>query len=269
MDNMIESSLKKRERPQEASEVGDGCQQHKKTLHNIFTSLQIANNGNPSLCDGAVNADFDSFGDASFDEGNMDTDTGACCSPNSHADTDDGDSEEEYMQLRRSSECDNLLSLLKNGTRKYGRRVDYLVDELIRKSQKTHSSNKYSDLDYDQILPNSIGPHPLTDRALGMLWPTVVPTMEGAAMMKLPYGTQGVMLNSSVASNTDSCMDEDNFEVKGISSSESAAGLSQIIEDCEHVSICPHEKEGTERSTKFSNDVTHSDWGIEEVGDLT
>ncbi len=47
------------------------------------------------------------------------------------------------------------------------------LNMVIRKSQRTRYQNFHSDMDPELIIPNSIGPHPLTDRSLGKLWPTL------------------------------------------------------------------------------------------------
>ena len=58
----------------------------------------------------------------------------------------------------------NLQSNFSCGRYKYARKVDYLIDNLIRKSRKTfcHSDER------EIKIPNSIGPQPTTDRALSL-----------------------------------------------------------------------------------------------------
>jgi hypothetical protein len=74
---------------------------------------------------------------------------------------------------------DSILSLF-NGKRKYTRKIDYLVDELIWKAAKTLDVNSNSSSSSDGSrsrysaelcdcgawLPNSVGPHPQTDMRL-------------------------------------------------------------------------------------------------------
>lgn len=280
----MESSSKKRERPPESDARDDSTQQPKRTLYNSFTSLKIASNSNPSNPDidiDEIEAGMEPEGDLVADHSTMDTDNGGATPPSPYVDTDEYDSDMDNMntlQLHRSMESDNLLSVLKNGTRKYGRRVDYLVDELIRKSQKIQrsSADQITDLDYEQIVPSSIGPHPLADRALGKLWPTVVPTTEGAALLRLAYETRACAdgKGTNSVNDSDSCMDEDCQETdssKDMNVSESGTELNGIIEEYEHVSIdsgLQSEQACQGRANNLANNITHRDWGIEEVGDL-
>lgn len=59
---------------------------------------------------------------------------------------------------------------------KYGRRVDFLVDELIRKSRRVAEQhcNNYNTSDSDFQIPSNVGPQPTTDLALTPSWPCSV-----------------------------------------------------------------------------------------------
>lgn len=160
---------------------------------------------------------------------------------------------------------ENLLSVLTTGTRKFGRRVDYLVDGLIRKSQRTsYSLNHVHDfVDIEDFIPNSIGPHPLTDRPLGKLWPTVVPTLEGAEMIasnSSPNMNQLIVRpqESSSRMEEDGSYSEDSSE----DSDEIGDGNTNGTVERRRMELpTPRPSSGCH----VAGAVTHSDWGIEEV----
>ena len=166
-------------------------------------------------------------------------------------------------------ESENYLSTLRNGTRKYGRRVDYLIDELIRKSQKTHiSSPNLSDIDIEDIIPNSVGPHPLTDRPLGMLWPTVVPTVEGVSMLEQSNNSRNSSKlkksQSFSSAGTEDRMDDGQSLVDtGSSSSSDDSDIDSNTWQQRNLYINENNHKG--KGCNTAGMVTHSDWGIEDV----
>jgi hypothetical protein len=200
-------------------------------------------------------------------------------------DSDDDHSVKSFSEER----SDELLGLLTGHGRKYGRTVDILEDELIRKSQRLHSSTTNKTLedmgDPELFLPNSIGPHPLQDRALGMLWPTIVPTQSGNAAFQA-----GVLSNSSIGSfgNQQRCS-----KVVGRSLHRADSDSSSSMEECvdatlslacrgeDSVDACdngdtmqavtppsvpaPAPAAPTLNLLGMSGTITHGDWGIEDV----
>jgi hypothetical protein len=154
---------------------------------------------------------------------------------------------------------ENLLFEMKTGTRKYGRRVDYLVDELIRKSQRTRESAQQSNWepDLEDIIPSSIGPHPLTDRPLGKLWPTVVPTEKGTALMI--HRDQKLLDESGEKQEADDNRMDDARSDTSSNSDDSDLGI--CINEHMFVPISSDFKVGCHPA----NSITHSDWGIEDV----
>lgn len=266
---MIDYSPRKRDRPKEDDDVPESMQPNKKLLVDSFTSLKIGGEGGAVYEPGSV---IECGSD-------MDTDNTSvavvCLAPTTSL-------IEDSLQNQHS---ENVYSMLKNGTRKYGRRVDYLVDELIKKSQRTYAnSSSSSDFDLEAILPSSIGPHPLTDRPLGKLWPTVVPTVEGASLMKAnqspqPNRENGRFLNSrycdgsSSDSDNDSEMEEDN---NFTDPDQHCFEMEEIIKDCVKVKVeanspshaGQHDTNGCSSSINKAHpagSITHSDWGIEDV----
>jgi hypothetical protein len=162
---------------------------------------------------------------------------------------------------------ENLLSILKSGSRKYGRRVDYLVDDLIRKTPRTGYSfgNCNSEIDMEDIIPNSIGPHPLTDRPLGMLWPTVVPTVEGAEMLASSENDgqcRNVARQNRLGAETSSRMDEDgaNSDTTSQDSDERSNQNERIEMVCRELAM-----RKPPPGCHVAGLLTHSDWGIEEL----
>jgi len=76
-----------------------------------------------------------------------------------------------YDEESRNSEQTEILNTLVNyGKRKYMRKVDYLVDELIRKTRKTNEVPQYL-REMDTNIPAYVGPSPKTDTALSIIVP--------------------------------------------------------------------------------------------------
>ncbi|KAJ1405200.1 hypothetical protein B484DRAFT_457121, partial [Ochromonadaceae sp. CCMP2298] len=195
-------SSRKRERQHEES-----YQSSKRLLSAGFRSLDLSDGqqstscksffslgGSASGADGVSINDDLYDGDNEVEEDPKDNDDDFSVSIDKDSCSDDSEDEDEHAvphsvgiygaksgagELQSGAADEILISVLKGGSHKYIRKVDYLIDEVIRKARKTEYSavgdNAYSDI------PNSVGPHPLTDRPLGTLWPTVVPTLGGPA----------------------------------------------------------------------------------------
>lgn len=96
--------------------------------------------------------------------------------------------EEEYM-----------LSVIKGGQKKYLRKVDFLVDELIRKSSRSEFPKTYCPKDFDSQLPPSVGPSPKTDLALSNpQW--LVNYLENGGKLQSTIGWSGLPAGGTPAS---------------------------------------------------------------------
>jgi hypothetical protein len=182
-----------------------------------------------------------------------------------------------------------LISVLKGGSHKYIRKVDYLIDEVIRKARKTEylavGDNAYSDI------PNSVGPHPLTDRPLGTLWPTIVPTlgwpaesMDSETLQCM--GQRECDTRGGVGGNAERMkISEDANAMQVVTTSAGTAGrrgsrsgcsgrsgLSERMEEEAHSNTCPGESSLPDLAYGWHDAepdhaglITHSEWGIEDV----
>lgn len=275
MDDIVR---KKRDRVDDDCDQPEAIQPNKKLLLDIFTSLNLSEGEGDSYEPGTITEC------TSSEMNDMETESilpGSILKPST-------ETEMSTEVCLRNENDENIYSILKNGTRKYGRRVDYLVDELIRKSQKTYnSSGCSSDLDLEAVVPSSIGPHPLTDRLLGKLWPTVVPTEEGATMLTLiehpgyprqeesrrayrnnpnTYNTHNTTPNDS-EHNSDMEEDSNMFDID-----QNNVEMNEMVADCAKVDLhSSAENDNTVCESSDSNNIhhagliTHSDWGIEDV----
>jgi hypothetical protein len=81
-------------------------------------------------------------------------------------------SKNEYDNCNEYNDCNEIEMkpnfLIKGG--KYGRKVDFLIDNLIRKTRRTTEAQKYND--FDSQIPHTIGPEPTTDHILSLYIPT-------------------------------------------------------------------------------------------------
>lgn len=74
----------------------------------------------------------------------------------------------EDSSQEASTSSDVFFSAFKGGRMQYVRKVDYLVDELIRKTQRTALHRPSEEL---ACIPASVGPHPASDHAISLLAP--------------------------------------------------------------------------------------------------
>jgi hypothetical protein len=228
-----------------------------------WDSLEPSDNHKKFLCDGLTTlrlADSSRSAQAANISGGVQGTKPACDDDSAASmETDIGSTEGANSTTQGDVCSENLLFEMKTGTRKYGRRVDYLVDELIRKSQRTRESAVQPNWgpDVEDIIPSSIGPHPLADRPLGKLWPTVVPTEKGTAM--IIRRDQKLLQESGEKQDADDSRMDDARSDTSSSSDDSDLG------------ICVNEHMFVPISTDFkvgchpANSITHSDWGIEDV----
>jgi hypothetical protein len=121
--------------------------------------------------------------------------------------------------------------IVKGGKMKYVRKIDFLVDDLIRKTNKTLGwVGGCSDL---SCIPSSVGPDPSTDRRF----------LSGGDRME----------NAIVVAQQNNCQMENQSDA-----SESRAKKS------DYVSPWPRVQKLITKE-KLSGDITHDDWPIEEV----
>lgn len=121
-----------------------------------------------------------------------------------------------------------FIATFKGGRKQYVRKVDYLVDELIRKTRRTLQHQPGSQGQEEGSIPNVIGPHPAVDHALSLLLPPL-PLCDFQS------------IEQSQAGN----------------GSDTHAG-SQDGEKC---------KQQHRPTNLYSGNVTHGDWEIEEISD--
>lgn len=125
--------------------------------------------------------------------------------------------EEDQLKME---EREYMVAMIKGGKRKYVRKVDYLVDELIRKTRKTCDIPVYV-TDTDAYLPPNIGPSPRVDQAISIL---------------VPFSTHFCSLS------------------KGQTTPVASYGPTPAVVEKDYQPIL------------LSGEVTHGDWGMEEVG---
>lgn len=155
-------------------------QQHKKALYKSLGHLSIDGGGLDGIFDvnqknqppGSTTVgekrsyNFDEDSDTASNNGEL-----SCEMDNVSINSDEsGDTKPKIRRKRLSNpilpaENDaDVAQLLASGRKKYQRRIDYLVDEVIRKSKRT--SYQPSDGEGELLIPASVGPQPTTDQAL-------------------------------------------------------------------------------------------------------
>lgn len=142
----------------------------------------------------------------------------------------DGYSDEDDDPMH-AAQREMFVSMVKGGKRKYVRKVDYLVDELIRKTRKTKEVPLYLN-DLDAAIPANIGPSPRTDQALSILVPFSTDfcslSRSQHAVINEVHGSHSLRMGANSTTHTDT-----------------------IETDMQPILL--------------SGEITHSDWGMEEV----
>jgi hypothetical protein len=86
----------------------------------------------------------------------------------------------------KSSTYDSFIHVIKGGKAKYLRKIDYLVDDLIRKSQRKELNKYYENDSMVMMIPSSIGPNPLNDqRIISNLWPMIIVPQDDEGNVKV------------------------------------------------------------------------------------
>ena len=145
---------------------------------------------------------------------------------------------------------------------KHTRKVDFLIDNLIRKERRllelrTSGASKYSDGYYldgsDVGIPHSVGPQPTVDQALLSVyrWPVVCDkelwAIDTTGSLVLVNNSSDHNNNPKSFSGTNSC----SYPSKSL-----FEGTEQKVSS---LSSC---------GARHSNDMTHSDWAMEYVDDF-
>eukprot|EP01039_Chlorochromonas_danica_P000326 gene326-349_t len=120
-----------------------------------------------------------------------------------------------------------FIATFKGGRKQYVRKVDYLVDELIRKTRRTLQQQPNSLGQEECSIPNVIGPHPAVDHALSLLLPPLPPC-----------------------------------DFQSIEQSQAGAGLDMHGRNQDGENHKQHRP-----THLYSGNVTHGDWEIEEISD--
>jgi len=147
------------------------------------------------------------------------------------------------------------------GKSSFSRKVDLLIDEVIRKSRQKFSHSSFeSEMD---AIPSSVGPHPLTDHALSVSFPLQLILLSSRGEDKR---------SKNVLSSSGEIDQVTSFQVRRDS-------MDEYLADCNRCGSYESKNIG-EREVKCSTDssmkigevrashsgsVTHSDWVIEEV----
>lgn len=160
--------------------------------------------------------------------------------------------------------------------KKHTRKVDFLIDNLIRKERRLlelHGSNAYRDgymLDgSDVCIPHSVGPTPTVDQALlsAYRWPVVCDSdiwmIDTSGSMILINNSKDNSLNTitTVDSSKDLC---------------SSVANNSIMNSTNNYQSTAHEHKINSKiispinySSRHSNNMTHSDWIMEMVDDIS
>lgn len=151
-----------------------------------------------------------------------------------------------------SSEDMSIEVLIKG--KKFVRKVDFLIDNLIRKTRKL---NRFPSYDFDSNIPNTIGPQPTTDHAISQFrnsnnTVSASPTLSNTLI--IPSETGVLSCDVVVENAADNC-NKTNNNVDDNSDSGSQCGVTTSVKN-EFVS-----------SSNRSNDVSlsHTDWDMDEI----
>jgi hypothetical protein len=159
------------------------------------------------------------------------------------------ESDNESTSSISSTDENNLIMKNKfifNNRRKYDRKVDYLVDELIRKKNKTFQTSLNC---YDHAIRSSVGPHPLDDNRLSIVsWPKVSILNPNELLLQMNDNENIIHKFSSLCNENNKDDDNNNFASKT---------LQQLEQQSE-----------VKKGLSHAGDTTHTEWIIEEVNPI-
>eukprot|EP01031_Cornospumella_fuschlensis_P031254 gene31254-37766_t len=224
---------RKRERPHDSA-MDEDYFRSKRILQEGFRSMSIEEPSRHSSI----------YGYSQISEGNGDDQSVADMGEelrrqNSETSTiSEEESDDERSRRFPSKYEDIFVSAIKGGRRQYVRKVDFLVDELIRKTQRTCMRGDRTGGDYETIyIPSNVGPQPTTDHALALLLPPALCDFKSIAEMEQEQEGKA----KAASRGTDNDRDTDKHGPAPL-------GMS----------------EDTPKSY-YSGNVTHDDWDIEEL----
>jgi hypothetical protein len=243
---------RKRERSNAENELK--YKQNKRILNEGLQSLNL--NQYTTITDASID-DIDDLLPIDNHVGVIDSDT------NHSYDTDD---EAQNQPL----EEEHLISVLKGGQIKYLRKVDFLVDELIRKSHRTEVSKQFCPKDFDSNLPSTLGPSPTTDHALSMpLWPVKifdsVHFLEDESIVIHPHrlatvrprnGSNAILLHDLAGGLYSNGVNGSPIGTPKVE--RDIFDLSDDLSDDSVQNVLPG-------GVQLAGDTTHSDWGIVDL----
>lgn len=173
---------------------------------------------------------------------------------------------EDSDQEEKSNE--RLIEVFKGGKPKFVRKVDYLIDNIIRKNQKFDFLTSSIDNSNILMIPNSIGPSPLTDQKISKLWLTVIPDKDCKEGFYITQKGNIYNDNNNMKSNnqemTNSDEDSENELIKSMSS------IQDIIANDKSSLMMINSNSHDNTNIKnigniHAGIITHSDWGIEDI----
>jgi hypothetical protein len=175
-----------------------------------------------------------------------------------------GDTTDENT-LAEFGENDVLISIIKGGRRQYVRKVDYLVDELIRK--KAHhtatyrggtrmslsAGDEFDDSVETMSIPSFVGPGPRDDQRLSLILPPPISSALNNIISANGNGSPSKRVNSP------------NSPSKANSNSNSRSPHSPSGSSKYNNRFPNQNQTQLNRTAYYSGDRTHTDWEMEEV----
>ncbi len=185
-------------------------------------------------------------------------------------------SNEDASQTHAPEE-EHLISVLKGGQVKYLRKVDFLVDDLIRKTHRTEVSKLYCPKEFDSKIPSTTGPSPTLDHILSNpLWP--VKLFDSAHLLNSPNDAKSRwVIKAGGDSNAVDLHGDHQPEASSFNSFEDSDYESDDDVDNSIRGYTVHHLKNNARKElaqgvksklpcTLAGDSTHSDWGIQDVG---
>ena len=166
-------------------------------------------------------------------------------------------------------DTDSFIHVLKGGKPRYIRKIDYLVDDLIRKTNRTLDwVGNNSEL---SCIPSSIGPHPLTDiRMLSVSEQKEIKEEgeegEDTAENGMGDGIGSGHIDSGAFEKKDECKENDRAVMKTAYALQSITlAQRQNQQQQKRRQQQQLQQKDEVSSMRLAGDVTHSDWPIEEL----
>lgn len=168
----------------------------------------------------------------------------------------------------KTEPASDLIHLFTGEGKRHLRKVDFLIDKLIRKCSRVQTSNTAMDTEFDSCIPHNVGPQPGVDLVINQRWPII---LKYETLPQCSATSSSTSASSSSSLLTIENSPQNSFLCEASSSSDCAALplYSSVGPDNRKPQNCHDcsDDGGPSLLLSFDNNSskTHTDWEIVEI----